>query len=286
MIDIDRYHLPRSLDEVLALLNSSSRPIAGGTDLVVQMRSRRRRLDSLVDLSRILELQGIREENGDLVIGAMTTHTDICQSPLVRRRFPLLAEIAGQVGSIQIQNAGTVGGNLANASPAADVALGLLALDARARVIGPHGRREFSMDEFFVGPGSVALGEQELLLEVVVPASWAEHPAAFLKIGRRKAHPIAVTSVTAVLVSDATGSCLRASIALGAVAPVPLRASAAENSLTRAPLNEDAITCAARIAASECFPINDVRASEGYRRDMVEVLTRRVLYRILAQVRV
>ncbi len=288
MLTVTQYHRPSSLSEAVRILagaGPAARPIAGGTDLVIQMQAGRHTPAALVDLALVPGLDEIRLEDGRLSIGATVTHTALRTSPLVQRLCPLLAEVAHQAGSIQIQNAGTIGGNLANASPAADPALGLLALRASVRLYGIDGERELPLEALFRGPGQTALRPAELITAVLIPERWLRQPAAFLKIGRRRAHPIAVVAVATALVLDGAGRCDEASIALGAVAPTPVRATHAEQALNGRALDAAVIAAAARVAARESRPIDDVRASVSYRREMVEVLARRVLHAAIGRVR-
>lgn len=280
MFAVRQYLRPRSLTEAVRLLvetGPTARPIAGGTDLVVQMQAGRHWPDVLVDLALVPDLGEIQRMGDQLLVGAAVTHTALLGSPLVRTLCPVLAEIARQTGSIQIQNAGTVGGNLANASPAADLALGLLALRASVRLVGADGERDLPVEQFFLGPGRTALRPAELLASVAIPERWFGCRSGFLKVGRRRAHPIAVVGVAAAVLLDDLGRCEDVSVALGAVAPTPVRASNAEQILNGRVPEAALIAEAARAAAAESRPIDDLRASAEYRRDMVEVLTRRVL---------
>ncbi|MCC7345987.1 MAG: FAD binding domain-containing protein, partial [Variibacter sp.] len=191
--------------------------------------------------------------------------------------FPALHAAARLVGGHQIRNVGTIGGNLGNASPAADVAVALLALDARICVQGPRGVRAIAIDDFFFGPGKTALAPAELIESIDLDCPAAGETSRFLKVGRRQAMEIAVASVAVGLRLRADGTCERARIALGAVGPRPLRARAAERMLEGRPLDADAIACAAAGAGAACSPRSDVRASADYRRKVVEEGVHRLL---------
>ncbi|MCC7348413.1 MAG: FAD binding domain-containing protein, partial [Variibacter sp.] len=213
-------HRARSVEDALALaaeLDSRWRYVAGGTDLVVQMRRGARAIDDLIDLSAIAPLRGIAATDGRYRLGALCTHKDVERDAALREDFPALHAAARLVGGHQIRNVGTIGGNLGNASPAADVAVALLALDARICVQGPRGVRAIAIDDFFVGPGKTALAPAELIESIDLDCPAAGETSRFLKVGRRQAMEIAVASVAVGLRLRADGTCERARIALGAV---------------------------------------------------------------------
>jgi carbon-monoxide dehydrogenase medium subunit len=277
------YFAPNSIEEAVRFLHQhgeAARPLAGGTDLVVQMKEAATRFPypaHIVNITRIPELRGIGFSGREgLRIGAGATMAEIAGHPAVRERYPALAEGAGVVGSWQTMNMATLGGNLCNAAPSADTAPPLLALEARAVIAGPTGRRTVAVEEFFAGPGRTVLAPDELLAEVRIPAPAAGTGSAYQRHTPRKQMDIAVVGVAAAHTLEG-GSVRRARIALGAVAPTPLRARGAEASLEGAPLTPEAISHAAGIAATECSPISDVRGSAEFRRHLVQVMTRRML---------
>ena len=277
------YFAPRTLPEAietLARYNGDARALAGGTDLLVHMKEGHAAPKAVVNIKRIPELRGIaiRHQALTLSIGALTTAEDIRLSPIVRERVPALADAAATIASVQIRNLATVGGNLCNASPSADLAPILIALDAAVRVAGPGGERRMSLDEFFTGPGTTRLMPGELMISIEVPMPAA--PALYLKHAPRAAMDIAVVGV-GLSVKTRHGACVDARIVLGAVAPTPLRARRAEAELIGEPFAAGRIQRAAMIAAGEARPIDDVRGSAWHRRHMVEVLTRRGLAQLL-----
>ena len=276
------FHRPTSVATAIRLFESERRAggrgrfVAGGTDLVVQGD---RSLRYLVDLTR-LPLRYVKKRGGGWAIGATSTMADLEHSTALRRVADgILAEAAGTAGSQQIRNMGTIGGNLANASPACDLAPPLLALDASVVVAARGARRTVLLEHFFRGVRRTAL-DGGLLLEVVIPAppkapggraAWS-----FQKLGRLQSD-IAVVNAAAGVVLDRSGRCAWARIALGAVAPTPLRARRAESLLIGRPFDTAAVAAAAERAAAETKPVSDVRATAEYRRDMCRVLVARAL---------
>jgi len=277
------YHAPASLEEAISLLRQhgeSARPLAGGTDLVVQMKESATKFplpSHIVSLLRVPELHGIESnDNEGLRIGAGATMAEVAESPVVRRRYTAIAEGAALVGSHQTMNMATVGGNLCNAAPSAEIAPPLLAFEAEAVIVGPGGRRSLSLEEFFVGPGKTVLAEDELLAEVRVPVPPSGTGSAYMRHTPRKQMDIAVVGV-GVALTIAGDRIQRARVALGAVAPTPVRARQAEAALEGQPASEETFARAADLAAGECRPISDVRGSAQFRRHIVRVTTERML---------
>ncbi len=277
------YFAPNTLDEAVALLKErggGARPIAGGTDIVVQMKESATRFPypaSVVDLSRVSELKGIEySEKDGLRIGAGATMTDIAESAVVRQHYPALAEGAGVVGSLQTMNMATIGGNVCNAAPSADTAPPLVAYEAQAVIVGPKGRRSVPIDQFFTGPGRTVLASDELLAELRLPVLSKRTGAAYQRHTPRKQMDIAVVGVAAVLTLE-NGKISRARIALGAVAPTPVRAKKAEAELEGTAPSDETFARSAEIAAGECSPISDTRGSVEFRRHLVRVMTERML---------
>lgn len=274
---------PGSLAEAAGLLEQhgeEARPLAGGTDLFVQLKTRRLRVPRLVDLRAIAGLAEITYRPGEgLEIGPLVTHARLASHPVVREKFTALAEACASVGSPQVRNLGSIGGNLCNASPAADTAPALLALGAVLRLLGPRGEREVPLAAFFLGPGRTALSAGELVRAVWLPEPAPGTASTYLKLGRRQALEIAVAGVAlaARRAGDAWRDCR---LALGAVAPTPLLAVRAAAELEGTDWSGQALRNAARVAAQECSPISDQRASAEYRRDMVGVLTVRAASRL------
>jgi len=275
------HYTPVTLEEALELLarhNGSARPLAGGTDLVLRMKNGLEQPRAVVNLKRLEALRGIAlDEEGGLRIGALTPLREVQRSEVLHRRYPAVAHAARVLASEQIRSVATIGGNLCNASPAADMPPPLLVHDAEVRLVSLHGERTLPLAEFFTGPGQTVLRPGELLREVVLPPPRGE--AVYLKLTPRAAMDIAVVGV-AVCLAVRDGVCEHIRIALGAVAPIPLRARRAEAVLQGQALTAERIAQAAEAAADECSPIDDVRASAWYRRRMVQVLTRRALTRL------
>jgi carbon-monoxide dehydrogenase medium subunit len=274
------YFSPKSLSEaseILARYNGEARAVAGGTDLLLKMKADRLAPKAVVNIKRVPELRGISNLQSLIFLGALTTLEELRRSPVIREHYPALAEAADTMASVQIRNLATVGGNLCNAAPSADLAPILIALKAIARIAGPGGERRIPLDEFFTGPGATVLAPGELLVGLKVPRP--DGLALYLKHSPREHMDIAVVGVGLSLQLK-EGRCESARVVLGAVAPVPLRARRAEDELTSGPLTPDRIHHAAKLAAEEAKPIDDVRGSAWYRRRMVEVLVRRGLSRI------
>jgi len=273
------YLAPETLSEALETLGQQAEGvhiIAGGTDLVPRMRSRVVAPDLLVDL-RLLNLDGIEMTADGIRIGASTTHTGILESDLLAEYCPAICEAAADIAGPPIRNRGTVGGNLVNASPAADLAPPLLVYDALVILEKTKSKREIPLVDFFSGPGQTVLAPGELLTEIQLPLTPTNTTSKFIKLGKRKAMAVAVVSVAARLTLDEAGKISQARIALGSVAPTPIRARKAETALDGQSPGVELFTEAAQIAKTESSPISDIRASGDYRKKMVAVLTRRAL---------
>ncbi len=277
------YSAPETIDEAVSLLKAaggSARPLAGGTDLVVQMKERATRFPypaTIVSLDRVSELRGVDfSETDGLRVGAGATMTNVASHPAVRERYAALAEGAGVVGSLQTMNMATIGGNVCNAAPSADTAPPLLVYEAAAVIVGPDGRRTLPIAEFFRGPGETALAPDELLAELRLPVPPSGTGAAFQRNTPRKQMDIAVVGV-AVALTLSGDTIERARVALGAVAPTPLRATGAEAALQGQTADEETFARAAEAAVQDSSPITDIRASAEYRRHLVKVMTTRLL---------
>ena len=271
-VDLD-YLAPSAVEDAVAL--RASRPSAafllGGTDLLPQMRSGRRSPETLIDLKRIAELHEIRENaDGGLSIGAAVPLADVETHPLVLARYPLLAECAKTVGAWPLRQRATLAGNVCNASPAADTAVALLALDAVVNVASTTGRLAMAISELFLGPGQTALMPGDLVTDVVLPGSAAGVRGSYQRLSRRKGMDLATVGV---LVGKRDGARPSWRVALAAVAPTPLRVRAAEELLEAK--GAAAAREAAELAVAACRPITDQRGSAEYRREMVGVLVRR-----------
>ena len=276
------FHQPTSLAEATRIMLDGGPGgyfLAGGTDLVIAMKEKGLVPRYVVDLKRIPSLSGIREEaDGGITIGALTTMREVEISPLIVGRYPFLAQSAAEVGSIQIRNRATIGGNMANATPSADVAPPLLALDARARVAGAGGERVMDLKDFFRGPGQTVAEPGDILTEIMIPPRDPRLVGEYIKFSPRDMMDLAYIGVAVTLtLAEADRRCESAAIALGAVSPTPMRAPGAEAVLAGQVLTEELAAEAGRKAADECNPISDVRSSAEYRRAMVRVNTKRAL---------
>ncbi len=259
--------------------------LAGGTDLVIAIKEKGLVPKYIVDLKRIPSLSGIREEtDGSLTIGAMTTMRDVEISPVICRRYPFLAQSAAEVGSIQIRNRATVGGNMANATPSADVAPSLLVLGAKVRINGTDGERLIDLEDFFRGPGQTVMRPEEILTEVLIPRSDERLVGEYIKFSPREMMDLAYVGVAvAFIFNKAEKKCEGVRIALGAVSPTPMRTRKAEAVLENQILTEETAEHAGQEASKECKPISDVRSSAEYRKEMVRAMTKRALLNAAAR---
>lgn len=280
------FHRPGSLAEAFEMAAGlpESLFLAGGTEVIPEMKRGRDRARHLISLRSVPGLAEIRETGGTLVVGALAPHEEVARSALVRRLCPVLAEAARSVGSVQVRRQGTIGGNFCGAVPCADTPPACIVSGATLAVVSPRGGRTIEAEAFFIGPRQHVLEPDEVLTEIRVPREPPGSGAAYARFGLRAGMSVAVAAVAARLVLEGervTG----ARVALGAVAPVPLRSPAAEAALAGAPATEASFAAAARAAAEEARPITDIRGSEGYRRDLVRVLARRAFERAAARAR-
>jgi CO/xanthine dehydrogenase FAD-binding subunit len=277
------YAAPTNVADAVALLGGKgdrARILAGGTDLIVQLREHRRDLDLLVDIKHVPEANELRyDPKAGLTLGAAVPCYRIYEDPEVARLYPGLIDAAALVGGIQIQSRASVGGNLCNASPAADTIPALIAHGAVCVIAGPKGRREVPVEQFCTGPGKTVLGRGELLLSLRLPPPPRRFGAAYLRFIPRNEMDIAVVGAGVSLTLDeAGGRCTAARIALGAVAATPLLVPAAGAALVDGALNESLIDKAATVAQQAARPISDMRGDADYRRHLVKVLVKRALH--------
>lgn len=286
MLPTFKYKRANTLKEASELLSDRARVMAGGTDLLVLMKKGELNPKLLVDIKGIEELQEIRfEKDGSLVLGSLVKVRTIETSPVIQEKFPLLAQAAKTLGSVQIRNRATVGGNICRAAPSADMAPPLLALGASVRIVGRGGERTVALKDFFTGPGQTVLESDEILADIRVPRLPARAGTRYLKLGRRAAMDLAAVGVAAVVALDDSGVCSDVKIALGAVAPKPIRAIKAEQVIRGAEIEPALIREAARLAADESAPISDHRSTAQYRKKMVKALTRRAITQALQHAR-
>jgi carbon-monoxide dehydrogenase medium subunit len=276
------FYQPASLQEASRLLKDNGpggRFLAGGTDLVIAMKEKGLLPKYIVDLKRVPGLSGIRENSdGSIALGALTTMYAIETSALIKNKYPFLAQSAAEVGSIQIRNRATIGGNLANATPSADTAPALIALNATAKIASAGGERTIQLEEFFKGPGQSAMNADEILTEITIPKTAANLVGEYIKFSPREMMDLAYVGVAVAYNLGAKDKkCDGVRIVLGAVAPTPIRAKRAEAALEGQALTEALAEKVGQIAAEESKPISDVRSSADYRRAMVGTMTKRAL---------
>lgn len=276
------YVAARSMEEFSSLMRQhgeEARILAGGTDLLVAMKEKELKTRYLIDIKGIPGFTGISySPSQGLKIGALSTIHSIETSQAVSDNFPTLCEAASQLGSYQVRHRATLGGNLCNASPAADTATPLMALDAKLNVASEKGERTIPIEQFFVGPGKTALNPGEILKSVTVPTKPPQTGSNYIKLGRRRAMDCAIVNTAVLLtLNPQDNSCKNVRIALGSVAPTPIRAVEAEKMLKNQKINSDLITKAALTAQHAAKPISDVRASADYRYKMTKVVVTRAL---------
>jgi carbon-monoxide dehydrogenase medium subunit len=275
------YHEPLTINEacgVMAELDEKARPLAGGTDLIVNMKKGVLTPEHLVSLSRIVELRQIRISDDQVRIGALTTADELAESEEIGKTLTALATGAGNLGSPLIRNLATIAGNLVTARPAADLPPPLMVYGAEIILRSSSGKRSVPVDDFFTGPGETVIKSDEILTEVVVPKTPPRSGAGYIKLGVRQALEISLVNVAAYFaLDDKNGSIQDAKIVLGAVAPAPIRAPSAEKVLIGERPGDILFAKAGEAAAKDSKPIDDYRGSAAYRKAMVEVLTRRTL---------
>jgi carbon-monoxide dehydrogenase medium subunit len=273
------YEAPASVDDAVRLLADApagtARVLAGGTDLLVQMRTGRVEPSLVVDVKHIPETLAVGDDGDCMVIGAALDSFRLHLHPEFAERFPGLAEAAGLIGSDQIQGRASIGGNLCNASPAADTVPALIALGAVAEVAGPSGTRRVPVAEFTTGPGTNALEPGEFLVSLRVPLPAPRSADAYLRLIPRSEMDIAVVGSAVALTLDADGTCTTARVVLGAVAPTAIEVPDAAAALVGSGLDDAALGRAGEAASAACSPIDDLRGTIDYRRKIAAVLTRR-----------
>jgi CO/xanthine dehydrogenase FAD-binding subunit len=281
------YKAPTTLADALDQLNSHPGAflMAGGTDLLVQLRAGRKQTDLVLDIKHVPELNEIAfEESTGLTLGAAVSCACTYENAAVKKHYPSLAKVAAIIGGTQIQGRASVGGNLCNAAPSADTVPLLIALSARCRVAGAEGEREIAVEDFCIAPGRNALKPGELLVSLKFPAPKSGSGAHYLRFIPRNEMDIAVAGVGVSVVID-KGMFQEARIALSSVAPKPLFVPAAGDSLKGKPVSAESVAAAAELAKSAATPISDMRGTAEYRRYLCAVLTKRALETAVMQAR-
>ena len=279
-MSVREYFRPTTLDEAFDLLRfyaGSVKLLAGGTDLLIQFSSTSSPKTVVVSLRDLEALKQIRQtQQGDLFIGSMVTHADVGNAPLINQYFPALSRASQWVGSPSIRNLATIGGNICNASPSADTAPPLLAYEAKAVIVTPAGEKWVHLEDFFTGPSLHVLRPEEILKGFLLTpkTGWV---AAYEKLGIRRAMEIALVNVCVALSTDGNKRCSDIRIALGAVAPTPIRARKAEGILKDQKISPELIEKSAKVAADEAKPISDIRASADYRKEMIRFMVKKMV---------
>jgi carbon-monoxide dehydrogenase medium subunit len=288
----EKYFRPQTIHEALKILeqfDGKARIIAGGTDLLIQIRRKEIELKTLVDISRIPGLDEIKLENGLIKIGALVTHSQVVQSPLIHERALALCEGASQLGSPQIRNLGTVVGNVVNGQPGADTTIPLLALNAIVKVARKEKEQNIPLTEFFIDTGKTIVDStREIVTEISFPALIEGETSVSLRLARRKALALPILT-TSIFISADLGKRIfnYARIALGPVAAIPFRAKDAESILISAPIKEEVIKETAQKAAQKSNPRNSLlRGGEEYRKAMVAVLVERGIHKGLERLEI
>jgi carbon-monoxide dehydrogenase medium subunit len=271
---------PGSLEEaseMLRMLGPGAVVYAGGTDVIPRMKLGKMSPTHLVNIKRIPGLDRLAFDGRTLSIGALVKFNEIIFSPAVREHMPVLAEVSRMIATPQVRNLATVGGNLCNAAPSADIAPILIALGARATIHTPEGRKTMALEDFFKGPGKTALAPGEMLVSVEVGKPPSSTKAAYIKHEVRETLEIAITGVAVSLALSPEGGCADARVVVAACAPTPMRARKAEDILRGTHLEPASIEKAAEAAAREISPIDDVRAGAAYRREMTALSLKRAI---------
>jgi CO/xanthine dehydrogenase FAD-binding subunit len=269
---------PESCSDLAVLLqDGNSTILAGGSDLIPRMRRSQFSPDRLVDISHLSDLRSISRTESQIKIGSLSTHADLIHSDLLQQSAPLLAQAAKTIGCQQTRQRGTLGGNLANASPAADTAPALLALDAEVNIAGLHSDRTVPLTQFFITPGKTCLQPGEYITGVQFGIPTGCWGTSYIKLGKRNGMAIAIASVAVYLEVDPAGFIRQVRVAFGSVAPTPLRCSTVENLLSGKKASPDLFEQVSREIQRDISPIDDIRATETYRRHAVEIILNRAL---------
>ena len=273
------YACPATIEDAIAAMRAEgARALAGGTDLIPQMREGRKRVACVVDLKRIPQATRIAAgADGALMLGAAASASAVARHPAVAQTYPAVAASARLIGSLQVQNRASLGGNICNAAPSADAVPALISHQASLRIAGPGGARDELLETFIRGPGKTSLAPGELLVSIVLPPVAPRSAAAYLRFTPRREMDIAVAGAAAWVRLDVDGTIAQARIALASVGPTPLRALAAEAYLISKRPTAELFEAAGRVAAGDARPISDTRGSADYRRSLVAVLTARAL---------
>lgn len=275
VMKFEKYFRPETLEQAIDLLKeygTDCKIVAGGTDVVIRLKAHMLRVKAIVDISAIPEMKNVTIDAEQAVIGATRDLMTLARDPaLCESQWQIVAECAGHVSSTQIRNRATMGGNNCNASPSADTTPGLMISDAIVNVAGPNGKRDIPIEEFFVGPGKTVLEQGEIVVSFTLPAQGERCAAAYHKHAIRGDTDISIICVGVRIGLNTDGTVSKARIALGAVAPTPIRAREVEQFLLGKKLTDEVVEQAARLAEQSVKPISDQRASAEYRKEMVYI---------------
>jgi CO/xanthine dehydrogenase FAD-binding subunit len=284
------YLKPTSIDEAISLIEShgeKAKYIAGGTDVITKIKEKKITPHYLISLRHLPDLAYIqRDQEGILRIGALTTHRMLEKSPLIQNHYPAIYDAVQNIGSVQVRNVATIGGNICNAVPSADGIIPLLTLGAHLTLVGPKGKRSLPLKSFFLGPGQTLMEHGEILTEFFIPPLLPRTSGAYIKHTRREAMELPILGVGMVLsLAEDHKTCLKARIGLGVAAPTPIRAVLAEEVMTGKEVNEQTLAETGQVAAKETKMRDSIRGQAWYRREMVGVLINRLGLRCLERIR-
>ncbi len=277
-----KYLSPATVEEAVSLFarhSESAKYIAGGTDVIVKLKEGWMEPDVLISLKKIKDLSDLRknEVTGELSIGACVTHAVLEKSSMIQKQYPIIFDAVSNIGSLQVRNVGTIGGNLINAVPSADGAIPMIALDGTALVQGPEGERAVDIKDLFIEPYKTVLKPGEILKKITIPAQLPHTGSAYIKFGRRAAMELPLIGIGVLLsLQDDLETCAKARICLGVAGPTPLRAIQAENLLTGQKITEDLLRRAGEQAADESRVRDSVRGSAWHRKEMIRVQVKRM----------
>lgn len=277
-----KYLSPTTIEEAISFYgrhSETAKYVAGGTDVIVKVKEGWMEPDYLISLKKIAELSELykNETTGDLSIGAAVTHATLEKSLMIQNEYPIIYDAVSNIGSLQVRNVGTIGGNLINAVPSADGAIPLIALDGVALLHGPDGERSCEVKDLFIAPYKTILKPGEILKKITIPPQDANTGSAYIKFGRRKAMELPLIGIGVLLtVDDDLVTCTKARIVLGVAAPTPMRAFDAEKILVGKKIDEEILIAAGKIAAEESKVRDSVRGQAWHRKEMIRVHVRRM----------
>jgi CO/xanthine dehydrogenase FAD-binding subunit len=286
-----KYLSPKTVEEAIAFhgkYNETARYMGGGTDVIVKVKDGWMEPDYLISLKKIPDLDQLHKNDatGELSIGAMVTHAGLEKSAMIKAEYPIIHDAVSNIGSLQVRNMGTIGGNLINAVPSADGAIPLIALDGVAMLQGPKGERSIAVKDLFVSPYKTVLTPGEILKKITIPAQAAHTGSAYIKFGRRAAMELPLIGIGVLLSLDEDlQTCTRARICLGVAAPTPMRALDAEKLLNGKKIDETLLIEAGKIAADESKVRDSVRGKAWHRREMIRVQVRRMGLKCLEMIK-